>query len=452
VLAPWLGRLAGATAGLAPDYHRKLVEDAADAYWCASDAKHDLTEALDGSLVLALRVARPPFATAAEIGGVLAFLALVGRARWPALCDAPDASWRALEDACRRDNDARLLRLGVNRLARFAPALVISAFAGAPGPLIAAADALASISFEAARRIIVDFAGSPLADPALAEAPLEQLCALVTAVARAGGPDPVRRALRRHLAGEVTLSAAQVSGHRARIVAALDEVRLAALRQAVERELAARVGVERIESPGARHAAAILGSVEVHRRQLRRLLAASLAGDRTWRLRHPRTAAWLARHPKLDRERWLAGIETRSQVAGVGDVRLAVETDPLEALQLGTYVGSCLGRGGGLTYSAAAVVLDVNKHVVYARDAAGAVVGRQLVAISEQDKLVCFAVYGAARAALEPAFRDFDRAFAAALGLQLHDPRPTADAEYEIVSILAHEWWDDSAWDGVMEA
>jgi hypothetical protein len=91
------------------------------------------------------------------------------------------------------------------------------------------------------------------------------------------------------------------------------------------------------------------------------------------------------------------GIETRGHIEGIGEIRISVEPDPLEALKLGTYVGTCLGRGGNLESAAAAVVLDVNKQVVYARDRRGAVVGRQLLAISEADDLVCFAVYGTAR-------------------------------------------------------
>jgi len=48
--------------------------------------------------------------------------------------------------------------------------------------------------------------------------------------------------------------------------------------------------------------------------------------------------------------------------------------------------------------------LDVNKQVVYARDPHGAVIGRQLLAISEADELVCFSVYATAGPALlEPA-------------------------------------------------
>lgn len=165
-----------------------------------------------------------------------------------------------------------------------------------------------------------------------------------------------------------------------------------------------------------------------------------------WRLRHPRTREWIARHPRIDLSTWFAGFELRTEIAGVGALRIAIETDPLEALKLGTYVDSCLGRGGHFPHSAAAVVLDVNKQVVYARDERGAVVGRQLLAISEADDLVCFEVYGTAKPeAMQPAFGDFDRGLASSLGLRIFgDP----DDDYEIASILSHEWFDDGAWRG----
>jgi hypothetical protein len=86
-------------------------------------------------------------------------------------------------------------------------------------------------------------------------------------------------------------------------------------------------------------------------------------------------------------------------------------------------------------------VLDVNKQVVYARDVRGAVVGRQLVALSETDELVCFDVYGTVKAELlKPLFREFDQAFASALGLELYGQD---SGGYVIESILSHEWWDD---------
>jgi hypothetical protein len=329
--------------------------------------------------------------------------------------------------------------------------LLTSAFVSTPGAVLQTADLLAAVSFEVAEQVIAEYQASPIADVRVADASVERLCELVQPIAHAGGPDPIRRALRRHLKGEVVLSDAQLRGHRQRIVADLDVVRLAAIRQAVERVLAARVGIERIESSTVRHALTMLGSVENHRRQLRRMLMANLSGDREWRLRHPKTKEWFARHPRVNRDKWFTGVEKSADIDGVGRVRLAIEADPLEALKLGTYVGSCLGRGGSFAYSVAAVVLDVNKQVIYARDARGSVVGRQLLAISEDEELVCYSVYGTVKVELlEPLFREFDHAFAAELGLPLFGQRSNSDDGYEIASILSHDWWDDDAWNEVI--
>ena len=126
-----------------------------------------------------------------------------------------------------------------------------------------------------------------------------------------------------------------------------------------------------------------------------------------------------------------------------GAVRVATERDPLEAVKLGTYVGSCLAPGGACTYSAASVVLDVNKQVLYARDARGTVVARQLVAISREGYLICFGVYPrSASAAVKALFHDHDVDFAAALGVPLHGG-PRDERDYHIDFLISSNWWDD---------
>ncbi|MEZ4361378.1 MAG: hypothetical protein R3B48_14425 [Kofleriaceae bacterium] len=457
-LAPLL-RLFVEHAARAPGEHqRKFAELIVAAYWevapgawpdePAPDEAHDraLRARLTSALEVCARAARPPHPRSSATRYVLAAVTNVpdeGQARVALahLRDAPAASWATLERACRRENDARLLGRGLASLACGAPELWTT-LRHTPGPLLRTATALAALSTEAALVVLAAHRASPLGAPDASELPTAALCALLEPVARAGGP-PVRRALRRHLAGERALSDAQLRGHHAHLVAALDAARLAAIRHAVRRALAAKVGLADIGDGAALHALEVLARVDGHRRQLRRLLTATLAGDLQWRQRHPLTRAWFARHPALDPASWLAGLAHDAELPGVGPVRLATETDPLEALKLGTYVGSCLGRGGAFEYSAAAVILDANKHVVYARDARGAVLARQLIAISETDELVCFSVYGAAT--LEPLFRDFDHALAERLGLRLHGT-PGAEEDYEICSILSSEWWDDDAW------
>jgi hypothetical protein len=134
-----------------------------------------------------------------------------------------------------------------------------------------------------------------------------------------------------------------------------------------------------------------------------------------------------------------------AEVDGIGRLALRLERQPLEVLQLGTYVGSCLSLGGLCDYSAAAVVLDVNKQVVYARTRRGGVVARQLVAVSEDDRLVIFSVYPrSAPGPVKRLFAEYDRRFADALGLRLFTAR--RGATYTVAEILSERWWDDGAW------
>jgi hypothetical protein len=136
---------------------------------------------------------------------------------------------------------------------------------------------------------------------------------------------------------------------------------------------------------------------------------------------------------------------------GQGEVPgLEIVDQPTPVLRLGTYVGSCLGLGGICAYSAVAVAMDVNKQVLYCRNSSGAVMARQVLAISEAEELVCFGVYpyGVARD-LKQAFAEYDRAFARALGLSIHDPDAVENGgpSSEVALLLASHWWDDDAWD-----
>ena len=169
--------------------------------------------------------------------------------------------------------------------------------------------------------------------------------------------------------------------------------------------------------------------------------------DTTYIRAHPRSQEWLARHANLNVELWLRGFEVESvTLEGIGSVEIGVEQNPIEALKMGTAVGSCLGLGGSFAYSAIANVLDINKQVIYARDASGNILARQLAAISEEKSLVCFEVYPIqAGASLQRLFRRYDELWADALGLPLYRNEP--DTGYIIANVLSACWWDDHAWD-----
>lgn len=182
------------------------------------------------------------------------------------------------------------------------------------------------------------------------------------------------------------------------------------------------------------HALRLMGSERDNRRGLRRFLAAHWSGNRDYLSRHPANVAWFRQHPAVRQELWEAGVSLACE-----GFTITLERDPMEVLKLGTYAGSCLGVGGICAYSAAAVLLDINKQVLYARNPAGRVIARQLVAISDEERLVCFSVYPAsAPKAVHAAFVEYDRRFAAALALPLHE-----SGEYSVALVLSTFWWDD---------
>jgi len=109
---------------------------------------------------------------------------------------------------------------------------------------------------------------------------------------------------------------------------------------------------------------------------------------------------------------------------------------------MGKYSSTCLALGGCNEHSAAAVMLDVNKQVVYARNEKGAVIARQLLAISEERKLVAFRVYPETLPdEVKFLFLDYDLQLAEALRIPLFDPEK--EEKYTISKIIARSWYDD---------
>ncbi len=352
------------------------------------DAPKKLQAHLPSALALTRRLCHPPFAVNNDpTEAATDFLAELPPAQRERFLQAPDASFKRLEQACRRDNDARLIGRGTWALTRHQAEFSLQCFESDPVRLFHAAKLLGTLP--APMRDAVVRAFVPLSD----ETPRDAL-------------------------------------------ARLEEAATAALAQGFSLEA---------RGQSEKHALQMQQVIQENRRALRKFLAAHWEGRTDYRQAHPLTQRWLAAHPSLPLAIWQAGVVLDAGTAAGSAVTLAVEQDPLEALKLGTYVGSCLGLGGSFAYSAAAVVLDINKQVVYARDTRGAVVGRQLVAISEDERLVCYEVYPLnAQKELNNAFREFDRQFASALGLPIYNCDETED--YKIAHVLSHDWWDDSAW------
>ena len=91
-------------------------------------------------------------------------------------------------------------------------------------------------------------------------------------------------------------------------------------------------------------------------------------------------------------EKWLSPEPMTVTVNGMR-IKLEVEKDPLEIYQMGTYFNTCLAQGGCNETSVLANAAQANLQVIYARTEDGSPVGRQLIAINQQMKLVGYNCY-----------------------------------------------------------
>ncbi len=190
------------------------------------------------------------------------------------------------------------------------------------------------------------------------------------------------------------------------------------------------------------HSVKLALTVDDNERPLRRLLRRHAWGEPGWITTHPLNRQWQAWIGEARAGRWREGIATVRVLPKFGEVTIAPEHDVQEILRMGSAVGSCLSLCACNSHAAAANALDANKLVVYARTADGKVIGRQLLAISEEKRLVCFSPYPVKlRGPLLEFFEDYDQVLAAHLGLPLH-----REGDYTIRNIVAKEWYDDGAW------
>jgi hypothetical protein len=154
-----------------------------------------------------------------------------------------------------------------------------------------------------------------------------------------------------------------------------------------------------LDEPAWDNALHLLWSVRYNRRVLQRLLKHAARGDRVWmrELAPNRTFLAALKSAGLRPDEWLA--EWSLVVSGrTGSLTVYASTDPLEVLQMGSLFGTCLSAGRSNAHAAVAAAAEVNKRVLYVRDAAGRVIGRQLLALTAAGELIGFTAYGSGSA------------------------------------------------------
>jgi hypothetical protein len=122
-----------------------------------------------------------------------------------------------------------------------------------------------------------------------------------------------------------------------------------------------------------------------------------------------------------------------------GKISIEVETDPIQVLFMGEYgFASCLSLRGANVWSAVSNAIDIDKAILWARDPAGNIVGRRLVALTPEG-VVSYRTYTNRNGlALDGFFEDFLAAYAAHCGVPVtHHASPGP--------LLSDKWYDDGS-------
>lgn len=219
-----------------------------------------------------------------------------------------------------------------------------------------------------------------------------------------------------------------------------------ALERAIDRELDAILDLGELarspllRAPKARECVVgILGLDPPSRAIARMVLRARLEGE-AWDFRaHPANAAFIASLVRrgVDPAPWLDGIGAVVESApDVGKVTLALEDDPLEILEMGKHFGTCLSPTAFNYFSVFANIVDVNKRVLYARDARGKVLGRCLMALTTAGGILTFHAYRHGPMDFEGMVKRFAGELARRMGV-------TVLASGKVKVLVAPDWYDD---------
>ena len=157
--------------------------------------------------------------------------------------------------------------------------------------------------------------------------------------------------------------------------------------------------------------------------------------------------SWLTRNAaRLRADAWLA---PRRRVLDLDGQRhiLTIEDDPLEVLRMGIPFDTCLALDEGFNADSTVLnAVDINKRVLYLRDARGSVVARKLIAISREFELLGYRLYTARGAAERPVVA----AAVLALCRELADDCGLALATHGAPEVIhTGFWYDDGTepWD-----
>lgn len=325
-------------------------------------------------------------------------------------------------------------------IARFGeafPDLLRKALLGRPDLLFVLGAHLIAYGRVRLRRLLRQLPAHPLFRPDPAPEALVTLDQLLCAHRELAATIPAFSTWDKHFSGEKVLAATAIRDVARQMLDGLTAIRLRYLIDYIERELALF---------GDAHAGLFRAGLRRGKQPMLRFLHRFRQGQDT-RWEHPANRAWLAKRPAFRLETWREPLRLSLPVPGLGEVTIGVEKDPFEILRLGTYARTCLAAGACSSGNAVAVLLDVNKRVVFARNAAGRFLARQVVAVSDGDLLVCYSVYPhRPEEPLIDLFQLYVEDWAMRLGMRLAHGGDSEEA-LAVSPLAAPEWYDDGLWE-----
>ena len=159
-------------------------------------------------------------------------------------------------------------------------------------------------------------------------------------------------------------------------------------------------------------------------------------------LNHPQNKQFITKMKSLgfDMDIWIKGIAAQTYQAQNADaITLSIAKDPLEILNMGAYFKTCLSPTSFNYFSVFANIADINKQLIYAKNAKGKVVGRVLIGITEIGGLMTYHLYfhNAQQGFNKFALEYIDK-WAKKVGLTLTN-------NGEVSTLVATNWYDDGA-------
>lgn len=441
-----IGALSDPLMKIPGEYHAEYFSNLFDVV-IALETRSELKRILPLATRFLKRVCRPPFGRGnAAIRAVFYLLLFVPNNRVEELLEGPDSSFSRLEKACRSNNQSRLLRYGMEALCRNDIGMSLDGFLKFPSAFCRVAKKLGALPRYVRYQVVREMGRHPLRKIDVEKISPKRLYLLVENKCPDSLLNPVPKKLRQHFEEALPLTAARISGYTEKFKDKIPLMSLETLDHLIWKRLQKPFG-QAPKNEDWEHALQVMCWIDDNRRSLRECIRSYLNGNWDYVERHPATLSWLKKNSKLNFEAWKEGLTLWRELGKPGCVTIEIEQNPLEILKMGTYVGSCLGLGGNYTFNAATVLLDINKQVLYARDSQGKVLGRQLIAISKKQELVCFDVYpDRVSSAIRNLFLEFDRMFAQKLSLPIFRAR-NDDDDYEIEKILSQDWYDDYCWE-----